>query len=221
MSKEEDDLLKYWLLNRPDRLPTFILDCYEGKYDNNLRRFWNIFRDLWIDGEFTHHLSFNTFDESRVLKDIFLQHWESEIILDSHKCCEGKDEYQKIVDLWEQEKVCVYRGQREDDNIGVSWTLDKDRANWFANRFYFPKSYAEKVGDDSLYRGNPTLLSGWVKGASIISYFDCRGEDEVLILDPNDCINDLKIDVIKAKQNDREKEENFGKSVFTLINRQL
>ncbi len=209
MSKQEDHLMKYWLLNRPDRLPTFILDYYQGDYDD-AKMFWNTFRHLWVDGEFTYNV--------KVLRHILLERWESEIVLDSHRtCCE--DEYQKIIDLWAEQKVYIYRGQREHDDIGISWTLDKNRASWFADRFYFPKSYAEEVGDDSLYRGNPTLLSGWIKGKDVASYFNCRGENEVLIINPKDCINDLKIDVIEVKQNDREKEENFGKSVFALINR--
>ena len=55
MSKQEDHLMKYWLLNRPDRLRTFILDYYQGDYDDP-KMFWNTFRHLWVDGEFTYNV---------------------------------------------------------------------------------------------------------------------------------------------------------------------
>ena len=181
---------KYFLLDRPDRMVTFIQDAINEEYLDNLPLFWKTFRELWTDSEFTHEIK-------ALLFMIISEHWEMEVVADSHNCCENKNEREQYMKLTNQDKVKVYRGQREEDDTGVSWTLDKGRAKWFGQRFYFPKEFSEQVSRPDLYRGNAVLLSGWVKGKDIVSYFNCREEEEVLILTPDRRINDLKIEVLK------------------------
>lgn len=67
--------------------------------------------------------------------------------------------------------LTVHRGaDRGVNEHGPSWTLDEDKAHWFAQRFHT----------------DPVVLSGTVAKAHVLAYFDDRGEDEVLILHPED-----------------------------------
>jgi hypothetical protein len=63
--------------------------------------------------------------------------------------------------------VTIYRGCQKDVNEnGISWTLDKDRAEWFATRFKQEGLVLEK-----------TILK-----RDIIAVFTGRSESEVVIL---------------------------------------
>lgn len=62
--------------------------------------------------------------------------------------------------------ITVYRGAQADLNEdGLSWTLDRDRAAWFARRFS-PTS--------------PILLQAQVRKTDVIAVLLGRGEDEIL-----------------------------------------
>ncbi len=52
---------------------------------------------------------------------------------------------------------------------GLSWTLDRDRAIWFAYRF--KPEHAE-----------PSLISGKVRKKNVLAYFDGRSEQEIVML---------------------------------------
>ena len=69
--------------------------------------------------------------------------------------------------------VTVYRG---GDKKGLSWTLDKEKAIWFANRF----------------NGNQLVLTGLVNKSDILHYTDSRSEQEVVI-------NPKSVNVIKEE----------------------
>lgn len=63
-------------------------------------------------------------------------------------------------------RLCVYRGCQPFNRKGWSWTLDKEKGIWFANR---------------RYRGVPLLLSGEVSKDDALAYFTGRGESEILV----------------------------------------
>lgn len=70
------------------------------------------------------------------------------------------------------EKFTVWRGAAEGVNEdGMSWSLDRDRALWFAKRF-------EREGD-------PLLICGIVKKSDVLAYFNGRNESEVVIFPEN------------------------------------
>lgn len=69
------------------------------------------------------------------------------------------------------ESVTVHRGHQGNRNKqGLSWTTDKERAEWFARRFDGP---------------DPRVTSGVVAKSDIIAHFGGRGEDEIVVL-PSD-----------------------------------
>ena len=58
--------------------------------------------------------------------------------------------------------VTIYRGQIAGRRAGISWTTDRERAEWFAKRL--------------LYGGEPAVITGRVKRADIIAVFEERNE---------------------------------------------
>ena len=63
--------------------------------------------------------------------------------------------------------VSIYRGVRNESyKLGLSWTLDKNRADWFANRFDCYKNFVYKIP---------------IEKDAVLAYFSSRGEDEVVV----------------------------------------
>jgi hypothetical protein len=68
------------------------------------------------------------------------------------------------------ERVTIYRGQLAARRAGISWTTDREVAEWFARR------WAMMLG------GEPELISGHVERSNVIAAFTGRNESEVLVL---------------------------------------
>lgn len=74
--------------------------------------------------------------------------------------------------------LTVYRGFMYDDGEeGMSWTLDQQKAKWFARRFHI---------DPDCER--PRIATGHVSKEKVIAYFTGRNEDEIVAL-PEDVEN--------------------------------
>ena len=63
------------------------------------------------------------------------------------------------------ERGTIYRGAKIKTAIGHSWTLDKDKAKWFASR----------------YNGTTVLIKGEFKKKDVIAYF---GREKEIFIDP-------------------------------------
>lgn len=78
----------------------------------------------------------------------------------------------------EYERIRVYRGVGVDRNPnGMSWTVNYDKAEWFARRW----------GDGDIY-----IIQGICFKSDILAYFNTREEEE-LVLDPKSVINKERI----------------------------
>lgn len=76
----------------------------------------------------------------------------------------NEEEYQKYLDL--PDKVTIYRGVKPKGKVkALSWTLSKDKARWFADRF---------EPDGTVYRAA-------IEKSNVLAYFGCRGEEEVVV----------------------------------------
>ena len=85
----------------------------------------------------------------------------------------NKEDYKHWEELPEQ--VHIYRGVSiGHEEYGLSWTDDKDKAEWFMNRF----NKKDEVGNISK-RGY--LLEAIVPKELIIAYFNTRDEAECLL----------------------------------------
>lgn len=77
-----------------------------------------------------------------------------------------KDDYDIWINL--PDSLKVYRGVGVSRNkMGLSWTFDKNKAIWFAQRF----NYGNQKG---------YLLEGVIEKKNILAYFNTRGEKEVV-----------------------------------------
>lgn len=83
----------------------------------------------------------------------------------------GKDAWGTLAD--KPERMTVYRG---GERTGISWTLDKAKAEWFASR---------------LGRNHP-LWRARIDKAHVVGYLDDRGEEEI-VLDPRHLIDCRKV----------------------------
>jgi len=120
--------------------------------------FWPLFLAWWDDGEtkLTHGFASML---SRVVRNCGPAH--------NYMKPEDKSFFDAL-----PEWVPVYRGTRRPSNNmnGISWTTDRDMAEWFARRY------------DGVDEGHGVLLSGRVRRSNIFAAFTERGESEVLCL---------------------------------------
>ena len=72
-------------------------------------------------------------------------------------------EFEKLV--MDNEEIVVYRGTLGDHEHGFSWTLDKKRAFWFANRF-------ASVNKDK----SPVVYQGRLNVANFQAYWELEQE---------------------------------------------
>lgn len=68
--------------------------------------------------------------------------------------------------MQQPEEFEIYRGCSDKNKNGISWTLDKEKAIWFAKRFNCK---------------NPLLIEGKVLRKNVWAYFEGRNESEILI----------------------------------------
>jgi len=120
-------------------------------------KYWTILKSIWIDTEFP-----------MVEKDLWLSMFTAQV-KQKRKLMNGSERrtLQSLPDI-----VSIYRGYNgsRQGTLGLSWTLSKDKAVWFANRF----------GED-----DPFIAIATCKREVIIAYFHARGEQEIVI-DPLD-----------------------------------
>ena len=72
-----------------------------------------------------------------------------------------------IEQLSDDDMVTIYRGVRVNNYKGLSWTIDKQRAEWFAKRF--------GINGEKGY-----VFTGLINKKDIIAFFDSRNEEEVV-----------------------------------------
>jgi hypothetical protein len=140
-----------WLYERPYRLDGF--QAVAHLLDDET--YWSLLAELWVDSESIGQ----TADE-----------WVE--MLDSTRpgSMMSPEEAEALAAL--PERIEVFRGAVEGVNEdGLSWTLDRERAEWFAGRF-------AAEGDV------PLVLVGEVARADVAALLTGRGEDEIVVRDP-------------------------------------
>lgn len=143
------------LHERPYRL-TALMEV-EDEIDDETE-FWSIARWVWCDSENLHEME-------SIWVELFLRKKKPELIMDV------QDE-QELAALDDQ--VTIFRGfNHHGRRIGLSWTLDEEKARWFANRRTRPGEL------------DPQIVTATIPRNSIIAYLGFRDESEVIAL-PSD-----------------------------------
>jgi hypothetical protein len=114
--------------------------------------FWSLAGEVWIDSE-------NIWQKDRLWRAILRQPREHpEFFM-------GEEDHEALLLL--PKTLTIYRGAQTGLNEhGLSWTLDRERAEWFANRF-------EKA--------DPIVLEREIPKADIFAYLTGRGEEEIVL----------------------------------------
>lgn len=144
-----------WLHERPYRLEAFISLIDEIGADITDAQYWQILGEIWTDTENAHQ-NINEwadlFGADRADRHLLMT--EDEIA-----------ELNALPDTLTIYRGCIH-GLNED---GISWTTDRNRAEWFANRFQNPD-------------GTPCVLQQQIAKSEVIAYITRRSESEVLTL---------------------------------------
>lgn len=120
--------------------------------------FWECFRMAWEQSE-------NLYQLEEAIQELLTP----EVATDQQRfsvMTEGElDVYNKL-----PESVRVYRGCWAGNQNGWSYTIDREKAVWFANRLPMD--------------GQPLLIEGLIKKEDVILYSEARQESEVIV-DPD------------------------------------
>lgn len=157
LSKYEEEgewsLIPLLLFERPYRLEAF----ESIKHNLSDEEYWEVLSEIWTDSE-----------------NIWQNDTEWRNCLESER--EGRSKYfmdedeQKVFKALPAE-VEVYRGYAHDGaSEGLSWSLNKERAEWFAKRLVHRPE--EK----------PRLVSGKVKKQHVLAYLNGRQEEEIVVM---------------------------------------
>jgi len=178
-----------WLHERPFRLDAFLFICS----DLPANTYWQLLRDIWIDVE-----------GPSVNQDIWLELFNRPYPK-RRKMMTGK-ERRALYDAGKSGELNIYRGYvtgiDDDDSFnndyedsidresGISWTLDYNKAEWFAQRFLVKG------------RGVGLVAEAICKPKDVIAYFESRGEKEIVV-DPS------KVRILRSQeiQTDKERQE--------------
>lgn len=149
-----------YLHERPYRVGAFI----EIMHLMTDEQYWHNLSSIWIDSE-------NIRQNPRVWEQLLRsKRPEREAIMDD----EEREALAAMPGL-----IVVYQGHTKKRHDGWSWTTDKAKAEWFAQRFSDFESSA------------PMLTQGVVYKRSVVAYFTGRGESEIVA--PRTAVKERKV----------------------------
>jgi len=148
----------FMLLPKPYRL-TWLKEnkqLFDDKFE-----YYEFLKDAWTQTEFPMQ-AYDTTEEALIE---FYHFHEPQLMMNS-------EERELLENLPQQ--VTIYRGIRVDDeldkeNLGLSYTLFREKAEWFAKRFAHNKDVT------------PVVIEATIDKDDILSVFLERQEDEVLV----------------------------------------
>ncbi len=123
------------------------------------REYWNLLRDVWVDHEFLC-------DKKYLIKKLLTSNRPGRKNIMKHQELKA---FNRLSD-----NFLIYRGYEKGRGLGWSWTLNMDKAIWFASRWY------QSDRNDS----KPRILMSKANKKDVIAYFLSRNEDEIVI-DPH------------------------------------
>lgn len=138
-----------WLYERPYRIGVF----YGFRDELSDSEYWRILSELWSDTE-----------------NMWQNGYTWKLLMDSDRPGRAEnfmddDERAALAEL--PDELTIYRGTSHGLPPGMSWTLDRDRAEWFARRYQ-----REGYG--------PEMMVGHVSKKDVIGYLTGRSEDEIV-----------------------------------------
>lgn len=155
LKKCKNNFHVFLMVNKPDRLQ--LLSFLSSVYTFSKKEYSELLRDSWVSTEFPHQLS------NAVLVRMF-DNADIQFLM-------TKEERKALVTM--PDEIIVYRGYSETNvkkgmtkRRGLSWTLDKEKAIWFATRWKHPDA---------------NILRATVNKSDVYMYTDTRNESEVVV----------------------------------------
>ena len=134
----------------------FMLEGFLELADNfDDATFWKLFSYTWANQE-----------QVWTNRKVFLTLFQAE--RPGREALMDEDEHEALRNL--PDEFPVYRGFQGRREKGISWTTDRDKAVWFANRFAMLD-----------HLGEPKLLTGVARKENVLAHFLGRGESEIVI----------------------------------------
>lgn len=154
---------------RPYRLEALEAILYEHEIDDPTI-IWPLVASIWTDSE---NICQNL--------DQWLDVWDQSLA-NRHELVMTDDERAALIAL--SDEIVIYRGVSHPDAVGgLSWTMDRTKAEWFAHRA------------SRLQGGKPLLATGKILKSSALAHFLGRGETEIVCL-PEDV---MEVTTIKLR----------------------
>jgi hypothetical protein len=150
---------------RPYRFDALIEVIYDHK-ERNPEVVWPLIASVWTDSENINQ----NYDDWVELWDILPERRIELVMEDDERAA-----YDFLPDVIE-----VFRGVGHGDAAeGLSWTTNRDKAEWFARRF------------PGMEGRTPLMVSGTVSKADVLAHFLGRNEFEIVVFP--DRVNDLTV----------------------------
>jgi hypothetical protein len=151
--RDKKYILAVFLYERPHRLDAF-LEIIKGAPDTD---YWECLGGMWADTEFPSNavkVWLNLLTSKRSKREMMMS--------DS-----DRKAFAKLPN-----EIKIFRGYAGRKWKGISWTLDEEKAVWFAKRFH------------DVHGETPNVMSGVCRKKDVIAYLNGRKEKEIVI-DPD------------------------------------
>lgn len=137
------------LINKPYRL-FYVKCCWDYMSDKDRAE---TLKFAWITSENTNHdVNVNHHDIQKMFREVKKEYFMNEL------------DFEKYMDL--SDEFIVYRGvQHNATEDGFSWTLSKEKAEWFASRF----------------SNHGKVIERKVQKKDVFAYIDDLGEQEIIL----------------------------------------
>ena len=158
--KEKNINSYLWLHERAYRVES-IINALNDWWKPSKKEYWELISFLWTDTE-------NVYENKDYWEQLlFLEFSDSHLMMD-------KEDTKFFNEL--PNTITIYRGGIDDK--GYSWTLDKDKAEWFANRWVMNGN----LGDESnvTNRHETNVFEKTIKKSDAIAYLSDRNESEII-----------------------------------------
>ena len=159
-----------WLHERPFRLDAFLFICR----DIPAEEYWSLLRDIWIDTEgpgVNQDIWLELFNRPYPKRRKMMTGKERRALASAGRASVELNIYRGYVDGLDPEDS-EYIEEDRDRESGISWTLDYNKAEWFARRFLAGGT------------GYGVVAEAICNPKDVIAYFESRGEKEIVI-DPS------------------------------------
>ena len=158
--KDKDISSYLWLHERAYRVQS-ILDALEDWWKPNKKEYWEVIANVWTDTEnvYENHLAWEQL--------LFLEFSDSHLMMDE----EDTKFFNELPNT-----ITIYRGGIDDK--GYSWTLDKEKAEWFANRWLMNGNMGDKSNVTNRHETN--IFEKTINKSDAIAYLSDRNESEII-----------------------------------------